>query len=90
MSGVINATLAETTNINVSFGQLISTGGLATFIRRSDYVHGTLTAYTGYAPEGSSEASAVWVITVIITTASGDVTSSVQTADAKWSERYSL
>jgi len=90
MTAII-AKLSESTNIKVNMGQVIDNGSeLATFIRRSDYVHDTLTAYTGYALEGSSESSSVWTITVLVTLANGDIDSTTQHDNVAWTDRYSL
>jgi len=63
-------------------------GSGVVYIRRSDYT--TLISYNGYALTGSLETDAVWTITKIVTDSAGDVISSVQTENYKWSERYSL
>lgn len=57
-------------------------------IRRADYVG--LISYNGYAPTGSFEDAAVWTITKITTDVSGNVVSSVQTLNWKWTERSLL
>jgi len=61
---------------------------LASYDRRSDYVG--LKAYMAYAPEGSADDAAVWVITVIYTTTTGEVYMTAQHNNVKWTEREAL
>lgn len=61
---------------------------LASYDSRSDYVG--LSAYMAYAPEGSADDAAVWVVTVIYTTAAGEVATTATHHNVKWTDRYSL
>ncbi len=67
--------------------ELLGDGGV-NYTRRSDY--DTLICYMGFALVGSSEADTVWTITKIVTTADGDVTSSIQTENWAWTNRHTL
>ncbi|HQL70156.1 MAG TPA: hypothetical protein PLA77_04965 [Bacteroidales bacterium] len=58
---------------------------LAGYDRRSDTIG--LKTLVAYAPEGSADDAAVWVITVIYTTPTGGVYMTAQYNNAKWTER---
>jgi hypothetical protein len=69
-------------------GTYKAAGGVQTYTRRSDYVG--LISYQGFAEVGSLETDEVWTITKIVTDAPGNIISSVQTDNVKWSERLTL
>mgnify|MGYP000916198560 CR=1 FL=1 len=62
--------------------------GLANYDRRSDYTG--LKVYMAYAPKGSTDDQSVWTITVITTTATGEVESTHMYVNVKWTEREIL
>jgi hypothetical protein len=70
------------------YESIISGGTALVNIRLSDY--SGLTCYQGYAVENSLETEAVWNITKIITTNTGNVISSIQTENYIWNDRYNL
>lgn len=65
--------------------------GATEYIRRSDYTSSldpnVNYLYTGYAPVGSAESAAVWTLSRLAISASGDTTTQV-TASAAWTDRY--
>ena len=63
--------------------EYVSGGGV--YIRKSAIDN--LIWYGGFAPDGSTEDSAVWTITKLITTTIGDVDSSTTVTNWKWTER---